>query len=99
MIQSKQAPFDWSNYQRTGNNAIDIVAQCVGYNRKARKPLKTIILKPTYYSLFKAGLEILMKERIEDVATEMTFDGVKIERGSQSQWDNVICEYYKPALN
>ena len=93
MIQKKIELFDWSNYNRTYNNSIDLVAQAVGYHRKTNKPLKTIILKPTSYDLLKAGLNVLAKQEI-DPATELYFDGVKIKRGGRSQFDSIQFEYY-----
>lgn len=92
----KPAPFDWSNYERTYNNAIDLVAQCVGHHRKTMKPLRAIILKPTSHDLFRAGLRILMAkegQKMDDMA-EMRFDGVEIKRGNPMQFDSIRCEYY-----
>lgn len=100
-IQQKPAPFDWSNYQRTYNNAIDLVAQCVGYHRAKMKPLKAIILKPTYHDLFRAGLKVLAKKELDPNA-ELYFDGVLLRRGNAMQFDSIRCEYYpvvNPALN
>lgn len=95
IIQSaKPEPFNWATYQRTGNNAIDLVAQAVGYHRQIKKPLKAIILKPMSYELFKRGTEVLAKQRIEDPATEMLFDGVTIKCGNPKQFDTMIFEYW-----
>jgi hypothetical protein len=93
MIQTKKQPFDWSNYDRTYNNSIDLVAQAVGWARKNNKPLKAIILKPTSYDLFKAGINVLAKAEI-DPNTELYFDGVLIKRGGSKQFESLICEYY-----
>jgi hypothetical protein len=90
----KKEPYNWSKYDRTGNTAIDLVAQAVGYHRKVRKPIKAVRLKASYYDLFKAGIEVLSKQRFTDVATEMFFDGVKVTRGSNMQFDSLTCEYY-----
>lgn len=91
---TKRTPYNWAKFDRTYNNAIDLVAQCVGFNRARRRPIRAIILKPTYYALFKTGTEVLMKKRIEDPATELLFDGVKILCGSNLQWENMIVEYH-----
>lgn len=93
---AKQAPYDWSKYDRTYNNAIDLVAQCVGYHRQSMKPLRSITLKESYYHLFKKGLEVLMKQqgaKFEE-QSKMTFDGVEIKCGSVYQFESIICEYY-----
>lgn len=95
-IQTKQEPFNWSKYNRTGNNAIDLVAQCVGYHRRTMKPLKAIILKPTSHDLLRAGLKILMSKQgqhMDDYAP-LYFDGVELKRGNSMQFDSIICEYY-----
>ena len=94
--QTKQAPYDWSKYDRTYNNAIDLVAQCVGYHRQSMKPLRAIVLKEAYFHLFKKGLEILMKQQVAkfEEQSKMTFDGVEIKCGSSMQFDSIICEYF-----
>ena len=93
------APINWSQVERTGNNAIDIVAQAVGWGRSTKKPLKAIVLKPTSYDLFRAGLRILMAKagkRMEDnPLTILTFDGVEIKRGGGTQFDTIRMEFYE----
>jgi hypothetical protein len=102
MISGKKEPFNWSNYQRTYNDAIDIVAQCVGHARATGKGLKTIYLKPTYHDLFRQGLKVLRKingfEPDFDPNAPMYFDGVELKRGSPLQFDSIRCEYYKQPL-
>lgn len=90
------APRDYSKYERTYNNAIDIVAQCVGYHRQKGSPLKAIILKPASYMLFKKGIEVLMAKngRKNEPLNEMTFDGVLIKEGDARQFDTLVCEFY-----
>lgn len=73
--------FDYSQYDKTGNKAIDMVAACVGHYRQFLKPLKTIYLKPQLFDLFKKGAEVLAKREFED-GELMQFDSVNIERGS-----------------
>lgn len=90
-------PFNWSKYEKTHNNAIDLVAQCVGYNRKNNFPLKAIILKRAYYELFRMGVQAIMKQKglKFDEAAELTFDGVAIKMGSAIQFDAMLYEYYE----
>lgn len=92
-IQTRPEPFNWSRYQRTYNNAIDLVAQCVGYHRAKGLPLKAIWLKPTYHDLFRQGMRLLAKKELDPNAP-MYFDGVELKRGSPLQFDSVRCEYY-----
>jgi hypothetical protein len=73
--------FNFSEFQNTGNKAIDLVAACVGHYRQFKKPLKVIYLKPNLFDLFKAGTEVLMKREIQEDEL-LQFDGVYIEKGS-----------------
>jgi len=93
MIQTKKEPFNYSNYEKTYNNSIDLVAQAVGYARKANKPVKSIVLKPTSYDLFKAGINVLAKAEIDPI-TELYFDGILIKRGNPGQFDSLFFQYY-----
>jgi len=97
-IITKPAPFNFSNYDRTYNNAIDLCAQAIGWARRTNKPVKAIILRPTYYDLFFVGIEVLAKNKI-DPNTELFFDGTLIKRGSSRQFDNLVFDYYPTRLN
>ena len=94
MISTRPEPFDWSNYQKTYNTAIDLVAQCVGYHRAKGSALKAIYLKPTYHDLFRQGLKLLSKQDLDPNA-KMYFDGVELKRGNSMQFDSIRCEYYE----
>lgn len=74
--------FDYSQYDKTHNRAIDMVAACVGHYRRFMKPLKTIYLKENLYDLFKKGMEVMMKRETEP-GELFEFDGVRIEKGSR----------------
>jgi hypothetical protein len=94
---TRSEPINWSRYEPTGNNAIDLCAQCIGYHRSVNKPLKAIILKASYYDLFRAGVEVLMKrhgKKLDAPAENLTFDEVLIKKGSMLQFDSIICEYH-----
>lgn len=95
--QHRPEPFNWSNYEKTYNNAIDLVAQCVGYHRKKLMPLKAITLKRAYYELFRMGVQAIMKAKglKFDETAELTFDGVEIKMGSVMQFDAMLYEYYE----
>ena len=104
LTKHRPEPINWARVEKTGNHAIDLVAQCVGHARATCRPLKAITLKPTSHDLFRAGLRVLMakagQELPEDPATVLTFDGVEILRGSVYQFDTMRCEYHslKPQL-
>jgi hypothetical protein len=92
-MTQQNKPYDFSQFNRTHNNAIDLVAQAVGWARRNRKPLACVKLKPTYFDLFRKGMEILMKKPLVGYE-EFEFDGVKVERGSGLQFDTIRLEYY-----
>ena len=100
--QQKREPFNYSNFNRTYNDAIDLVAQAVGYHRKAMKPLRAIVLKPAYFFLFQTGIQAIMKQKKMpyDQQAIMTFDGVEIKLGSELQFDGMLFEMFEsvPAI-
>jgi hypothetical protein len=95
VIPPPAPPVDWSKFEKTGNKAIDLVAVAIGYHKQTRKPLKAVVLRETYYDLFKIGAEVLAKQRFEDPATELTFDGIQIKRGQNMHFESIRFEYYE----
>ncbi len=95
--QQRPEPFNWSKYEKTHNNAIDLVAQCVGYNRANNFPLKAITLKHSYFELFRMGVQAIMKQKKMkfDETAELTFDGILIKKGSIMQFDAMLYEYHE----
>ena len=100
-IQHKAEPFNWSKYERTYNNAIDIVAQAIGNFRAKRQPIKAITLNGAKYDLFREGLRVLMRlkgqnldEQDPDRVAVLFFDGVEIYRGSTMQFETMLYEFY-----
>lgn len=93
---TKPAPFNWSNYERTYNNAIDLVAQCIGYHRKKMMPIRAIHLNDYYFGLFRAGVRVLMESHGQkfDDTSELFFDAVKVVRGDRRQFDPLKVEYW-----
>lgn len=89
----KVKPIDYASYQRTGNNAIDLVAQAAGYIRATGRPVKAYVLKPTSYDLFRAGLEIMMNAPLDPVSV-LTWEGVEIRKGGRAQFESLVIEYY-----
>lgn len=98
----KEAPNSLSDYERTHNNAIDIVTEAVGWaNKVSTKMVAAIILKPTKFRLFKEGLRLLMEyhgQPFTDVA-EYTFEGYRIMEGSRGQSESVLFEYVENSIN
>lgn len=96
-LQSKMSPVDYSTYARTGNNAIDLIAQSIGFHKAAHKPLRAIYLSRGKWLLFVEGMKILQatKGSYPDPHSEYTFEGVSIQEGSRMQIDDMRYEYRK----
>ena len=86
--------FSFSEFQATGNKAIDECANLIACAREQNMAVKSLHLKPSYYSWFKSGVEILSGQALE-VDQQMQFDGVNIEKGTIFQSKDCVIEYYK----
>lgn len=76
----------YSQYEVTGNKAIDMVAEAVGYARARNADLVAIRLNPQYFKLFKVGVELMGQQLLTD-STDLFFDGVRIKEGARSQME------------
>ena len=86
--------YDFSNYERTHNTAIDMVANVIACCRVNNQALKAVHLTPIYYEWFKGGVQTLMDRPLLD-EEQMEFDGVNIEKGDRFQSKNIVLEYYE----
>lgn len=84
---------DWSTLQKTGNAAVDMVADQVFYARKFLKPLKSITLSPRAYIIFTDWVKKMNPEVIPGQKFE--FDGVDVEKGSSLMIKDCILDYYQ----
>lgn len=85
--------FNFSQYQSSGNKAIDLCANVIGCARKNNQAVKALHLQKTYYEWFKSGVCVFLgRELMKD--EKMQFDGVEIEMGSKIQTKPIIIEYY-----
>lgn len=85
--------FDYSKYEKTGNIAIDMVAECMGfYAKRGLEPAK-IELKPHYYDMMRKGIEVLAGKEL-NFDGGITFEKVPIERGSIMMLDNLRPIFY-----
>ena len=86
-----------NGFEKTGNPAIDMVADCVYEARKRKMPLRNIYLKPSVYLMYidylcrKLGEHMLLSPEGEVIAP-IEFDGVSILKGTIYQqnilrWD------------
>lgn len=95
------APSSLSDYERTCNNAIDIVAEALGHANKIENRVVTaIVLKPSKYTLFVEGLKFLMASKgVQwDPIAEITWEGVKILPGPKSMINTLRIEYLESAI-
>lgn len=85
-----------SQYLRTGNHAIDLVAEAVGHARRFGKPIESITLSKVKYGLFWAGTEILRQEPLPDQHL-LTFEGIPILRDESGSFESMTIKYKKIA--
>jgi hypothetical protein len=83
---------DFSQYERTGNNALDLVAQAIGHAQHYKLPVESVTLSRRHYALFWAGTEILRKEPLPD-QHRLTFEGIPVLQGEKGQIDSITVQY------
>ncbi len=94
-------PSSLSDYERTCNNAIDLVAEALGHaNKISNRVVAAIVLKPMKYKLFVEGLKFIMARKgVEwQEGTEITWEGIKILEGSRAMFDSIRFEYVENAI-
>ena len=84
---------NFSDYERTGNKSIDLVAQAVGWAKKMQRPLKSVTLSRQAYALFWAGTEILMQKFLPP-EHKLTFQKIDILQGSMLQWETMTLQFW-----
>lgn len=95
-------PNSLSDYERTCNNAIDVVAEALGHAKKVENRIvKAIVLKPSKYRLFVEGLKYITATKgIEwNPVAEITWEGVLILEGSKAMIDTLRFEYLENSIN
>jgi hypothetical protein len=94
-------PKSLSDYDRTFNKAIDLVAEALGHaNKISNRMVAAIVLKPTMYDLFVEGLKYITAQRGHQwqEGTEIAWEGVKVLRGPRGQFDSLRYEYVENAI-
>lgn len=88
-------PLELSDYCLTNNKALDMVAAAVSFNRKyGQRQLAACILKPTAFMLYVKGIEVLQNRELSpEEQANITFEGVKVLKGSYAQFDFMRQEY------
>lgn len=84
----------YSEFELTGNKALDTVAEAVGHAKHFKLIVKFIRLNRTWYALFMAGIEVLQKQPLPE-AHHLQFDGVSILQGDLYD-KNIHIEYATP---
>jgi chaperone required for assembly of F1-ATPase len=95
-------PRQLSDWERTYNNAIDIVAEAVAHAKKVETRYVTAVrLKPSAYANFVEGVKILMARQGQqwDPMVELTWEGVLVLEGSKAQIDTIKFEYMENGIN
>jgi hypothetical protein len=98
----RQGPRTLSDYERTGNKAIDLVAEAVGHAKKVETRYVTaVVLKPSMYQLFVEGIKYILstKGREWDPLTQLSWEGVDVLEGSRAQIDSIKIEYLENGIN
>jgi hypothetical protein len=81
----------YSEFELTGNKAMDIIAEAIGHAKTYGKTIKYIKLSRTYYALLMAGVEIKSQTPLPE-AHHMLFEGTSILQGGMFD-DNITVEY------
>lgn len=95
-------PKSLSDWERTYNKAIDLVAEAVAHAKKVEtRVVKAVRLKPTSYRLFVEGVKFFMARAGQewDPVVELTWEGVLVLEGSKAQIDTIKFEYLENAVN
>lgn len=98
---ASNGPHSLSDYERTYNRAIDLVAEALGHAQKiSNRVVAAIVLKPMRYKLFVEGLKFLMAKKGAEwiEGAEITWEGVKVLEGPKNQFDSIRFEYVERAF-
>lgn len=100
---NRNAPNDLSDYERTYNHAIDLIAQAAGHaNKVETRRVAAFKLRPLMYRNFCEGAKILCRMHglpEPEPGTQMEWEGYKVLEGSRAQIDSVVVEYVENAIN
>lgn len=94
----KEPPFNIFTAKPIWIKSHDLVLGCIYHNRRFRKPLKAVYLKPKLYEEFvRAARNMLGKAYVD--GQPFMIDGVNIELGSKFQAENTLEEFYPENQN
>jgi|GEM_PF-2169221 len=83
---------DLTNYERQGNLAIDMVANCIIHYRAHGINPKAVYLNPSYYGLLQKWVEETYGEYVAQ--QEFSLDGVEIRRETIISGKILNVEFY-----
>lgn len=89
---------NFTDYARTGNPAIDLVAQAVGWAKRYHKPIKSVTLNRLNYAKFWAGVEILMQAPLPEQHC-LEFEGVPVLQGPRGMFESITMQLHTDVQN
>lgn len=79
--------------------AVAMVMACVAWHRLRALPIKTVYLKGAFYEQFKDWTRYRITEEeadlIEKGEINLTYDSVKVQKGSDLSERNLYVDFYK----
>ena len=90
--------FNWDEFKGTGCQAVDMCAAVIYAHRKKRVPIKACHILPRMYGQYQQWANIEINKLGGRPLTEedpLQFDGVNIEKGSQSQSTPIVIELWE----
>ena len=84
---------DLENYRSQKSIAIDMCANCIIHERKAKRPIKAIILSKNYYDILKQWVANNYGEEIAE--GEFYIDTVMIRQETIYTGKTLLIEYFK----
>ena len=84
----------WSDFEKTGNAAVDMVADHIRFHRRSFKAIKKMVLSPNAYGMFLSWV----RDNIGDdykYGQVYKFDGVEIEKGTSLMVKDCYIEFFE----
>ena len=85
-------PINLQDYKKQGNLAVDMVCACIIHERKFNMPIKSVVLNPAYFDIFKKWVEKKFGE--ETAQKEFYIDTVSIRKEKIYSGKILMVEYY-----
>lgn len=88
-----------SEWDLTGNVAVDMVSACVSFHRKRNNAIRTVVLHKKYFDLFRLWVEKTAAKHGRKLTGEekLEFDSVEVKQGTKIMTDRLYVEFYTNA--